>query len=106
MYTTPEQKVQQAIIKYIKSLQLAGYPVEYFRREAGGAAYKVGSSDLYMIWGPYHVEIEVKSPDGKLSAMQEKWQEKMLNNGTPSLVVDNIEYFKSIIEKWFIGNQE
>ena len=76
MYTTPEQKVQQSIIKYIKSLKDAGYPVMYQRREAGGASYKVGSSDLFLVWGPYHIEIEVKRPGGSLRPMQEKWRDQ------------------------------
>ena len=106
MYTTPEQKVQQSIIKYIKSLKDTGYPVMYQRREAGGASYTVGSSDLFLVWGPYHIEIEVKSPTGKLSTMQEKWRDRMINNGTPCIVVDDVEYLKQIINKWFIGNKE
>lgn len=101
-YTTPEQKVQQKIIKYFKQLKAAGYPIEYFRREAGTPCYKKGSSDLYFIWGPYHVEVEIKAPNGELSAMQEKWYNRMTSLGTPCLIIDNLEYLQDMINTYFI----
>lgn len=106
MYTTPEKKVQSAILNYFEKLKNDGYPIYFQRREAGGASYHVGSADIFLVWGPYHIEIEVKAPGGELSSMQEKWKDKMINNGTPCIVVDNIDYLKQIINKYFIGYKE
>ena len=105
-YTTPEQSVQQKIISYLNKLEEKGYPLEHHRREATGANYRKGSSDLFFFWGPFHVEVEIKAPNGKLSTMQEKWKERMDKHGTPCWVIDNIEIFKQLMQENFLNKKD
>ena len=53
---TPEKKVQNEIIKYLKSKD-----VFFERRQAGGFSYKKGIPDLYAVIDGMHIEIEVRT---------------------------------------------
>ena len=103
---TPEKNIQNKAMEYLKKLEKEGKPVYVERRQAGGFAYKMGIADLYAVIDGIHIEIEVKRPGGQLRPLQEKWRDRMINNGTPCIVVDDVEYLKQIINKWFIGNKE
>lgn len=72
----PETLIQNKILKYLKSLQDSGEPIFYQRREAIGLAYKKGIPDIYFVYNGIHVEVEVKTPDGELSTMQEKFRDR------------------------------
>lgn len=94
---TPEKKVQNSIIKYLKDLQKEGYRIYFERRQAGGFSYKKGISDLYMIFNGYHIEIEVKSETGELSVMQEKWRDKCKDLNIFWICASSLEQFKNYI---------
>lgn len=72
---TPEKRVQNLIVNYLKLLQKNNHPLFFERRQAGGFSYKKGISDLYAVYSGHHVEIEVKQEKGSLSTLQEKWQQ-------------------------------
>lgn len=105
-YTTPEQHVQQPIIKFLNELEDAGYPIMHQRREAAGSTYKKGSADIWFTWGPYHIEVEVKAPGGTLSTMQEKWLRKCQIRGIPCWVIDDPQKFKNLIYENFINKKD
>ena len=72
----PETKIQKKILDYLKSLKELGEPIFYERREAIGLSYKKGIPDIYAVYNGIHIEIEVKTPEGELSTMQEKFRDR------------------------------
>jgi len=99
---TPEKRVQNEIIKYLKELQNQNLPVFYERRQAGGFSYKNGIADIYAVINGLHIEIEVKSKTGHQSIMQEKFQQKCERINIPYLLVNDIEDFKKAIQIYLI----
>lgn len=97
---TPEKKVQNKIIAYVKELQNKGINVDYERRQAGGFNYQKGKPDLFVVFEGIHIEIEVKKPGGKTTPLQDKFAEKCKNLNCPYFLIDNLEDFKKIIEKY------
>lgn len=98
---TPEQKVQNKIIKELKSLQSRGYPIFFEKRQAGGFTYKKGLADLYLVIDGKHIEIEIKAEDGELSPMQITKQEKFKKNYNIDYLIakswdDVYEYINSL----------
>lgn len=88
---TPEQRVQNKIIKELKLLQEKGYPIFFEKRQAGGFTYKKGLADLYCVIDGKHIEIEIKAEDGELSPMQITKKEKFNK-------LYNIDYL--IVKSW------
>lgn len=99
----PETIIQNKIIKYIKKLADDGYPIMYFRRQAGGYSYKAGLPDLFFIFDGRHVEVEVKAPGGERSPLQYKWEEKFKRINVDYLCVDNLEDFKEFMKNYIGG---
>lgn len=75
---TPEKRIQNKVVAYLKKLEKEGKPIYVERRQAGGFAYKMGIADLYAVINGIHIEIEVKKPGGSLRPMQEKWRDQCL----------------------------
>lgn len=98
---TPEKKVQNKILDYLKTLEKEGYPVYSERRQAGGFSYKTGIADVYAVINGKHIEIEVKAPGGKLKPMQEKWRDRCKKNNILWVCVDNINDFQFFIQENF-----
>ena len=98
---TPEKKVQNEIIKYLRRLQLEGLPIYFERRQAGGFNYKKGIPDLYAIYNGIHIEIEVKQTAGQRTIMQEQWEQLCKRNNILYICTDNIEQFKNFIKNQF-----
>lgn len=99
---TPEKRVQNSIVQYLKSLADSGLKVYYERRQAGGFSYKKGIADLYAIINGVHLEIEVKRPGGSLSVMQEKWKDKCDALGICWLCAESVEDVKFYLTNNFI----
>lgn len=91
---TPEKKVQNDIISYLKSLD-----VFYERRQAGGFSYKKGIPDLYFVYNGQHVEVEVKKDGGSLSVMQEKFRDMCKDKSIKWACVSSLEEFKIFIKQ-------
>lgn len=104
MSKKPETKIQNKITKYLKSLEDADYPIMYFRREAGGFNYEKGLPDIYFIWGGIHVEVEIKTPTGSQSTMQEKFESRCKKKNIPYLLVTSVDEVKNFIDENFINN--
>ena len=92
---TPEKKVQNNIVDYLKSLEKQGFPVMVERRQAGGFSYKMGIPDLYAVINGIHLEIEVKRPGGQLRPMQEKYKQKCINKNIAYVCADNVDIVKN-----------
>lgn len=99
---TPEKRIQNKILKYLDELEKSGHQVFHQRRQAGGYSYKKGIPDIYCIVKGKHIEIEVKAPGGHLSPMQEKFRDLCKRNNIEWICVDDIEEFKSFINKFII----
>lgn len=104
-YKTPEKKVQDKVLEYLKQLEAAGHPIFYERRQAT-ATSKKGLPDIYMIYAGVHIEIEVKEPNGVQSVAQEKWEIKFAKMGVPYLLIKDINEFKEFVENNLIGYNE
>ena len=96
---TPEKKVQNSIVSYLKSLEDEGLPVYVEPRQAGGFSYKMGIADLYAVIDGKHVEIEVKQPGGCLRPMQEKWRDKCHAKNILWICATSKEDVKCLVEK-------
>ena len=96
---TPEKRVQNSIVAYLKSLEEEGLPVYVERRQAGGFSYKMGIADLYAVVDGKHVEIEVKQPGGSLRPMQEKWRDRCHAKNILWICAASKEEVKDFIEK-------
>lgn len=91
---TPEQKVQNKIIKYFKDNNIF-----YEKRQAGGFNYKKGMADLWFVINGRHYEMEVKRTNGKISEMQLYQQRYLKTLGIPYYIVESFEEAKEIIDK-------
>ena len=92
---TPEKRVQNSIINYLKLLENQGFPVMVERRQAGGFSYKMGIPDLYAVINGIHLEIEVKRPGGQLRPMQEKYKQRCISKNIAYVCADNIDVVKN-----------
>ena len=90
---TPEKKVQNKILTYLKELKEDNEPIFFERRQAGGFSYKKGIPDLYAVYYGLHIEIEVKKVGGKLSTMQEKFRDMCYKNNIKYICADNVDSF-------------
>ena len=98
---TPEKKVQNAIIKYLHSLEKAGLPIFFERRQAGGFSYKNGIADIYVVYDGIHIELEIKEEDGERSVMQEKWESICNSKNILYICAYSVEDVKISMKKWF-----
>lgn len=95
---TPEKRIQNKIVDYLNKLQASGVPVFVERRNAGGFSYKKGIPDLYAIVNGKHIEIEVKTPDGELEPMQEKFRQKCERLHITWVCATSVEDVKTLVE--------
>ena len=66
---------------------------------------RTGQADVWGVWkGGIHIEIELKSIDGKLSKEQKDWKEFCLKNGIPHLVLQawTGESIEDTIQRWLL----
>ena len=94
---TPEKRVQNEILSYLKNLSKTE-PLFYERRQAGGFSYKMGIPDIYFVYNGIHVEVEVKAPNGHLSPMQEKFREMCEKKNIIWVCADSLEDVKKVVE--------
>lgn len=90
---TPEKKVQDKVMAYLKLLEERGLPVYSERRQAGGFSYKMGQADLWAVINGKHIEIEIKAPGEQLRPMQVKWAEKCYKMDALYFCVDDVYAF-------------
>lgn len=96
---TPEKRVQNLIVRYLRSLQDEGHPIMYERRQAGGYAYNKGRADLYVVYDGLHVEIEVKKLGGKQSTLQEKFEAYCKKVNIPYILAESVYDVKSFFDQ-------
>ena len=101
-YTTPEKKVQNKIIEYLKHLRKTNHPIEFERRQAGGFNYDKGKPDIWVVYNGIHIEIEIKSETGKLSINQIKWKQRFEKINCEYLVVDSFDNFLVKFSKFLL----
>ena len=94
---TPEKRIQNSIINYLKNLEKNGEKIFIQRRQAGGFNYHKGLPDIYIVYNGIHIEIEVKSSRGSLSEMQIKWQKKFEELNIPWICCSNIDDLKTFL---------
>lgn len=94
--------VQKPILKFLKEYQAKDPSLEFFRREAGGFAYKKGLPDLWILYRGVHVEVECKDEDGEPDPLQLKWEERLKRAGAlycrPHSFTEFKEFFYSVFQ--------
>ncbi len=72
---TGEAKLTKQILEFLDEAQKRGLPVFFEHRSgSGGFNYKKGIPDLYVVVDGVHIELELKTTEGKRSAMQDKFK--------------------------------
>lgn len=99
-YTTGETKLTKEVIKFLDDQIKGGAPVFYEHRSgSGGFNYKKGIPDLYVVVAGVHLEIELKTVDGKRSTMQDKFKWRCENQWQiPYCCPRTFEEFKKFFE--------
>ena len=96
-----ESKIADKCLKYLKELKEGGSPLYFEHRSgSGGFNYKKGIPDMFIVIGSTHIECELKTPIGHLSAMQIKYRNMFLSWGTPYICPRSFEEFKSFIDAY------
>lgn len=101
-YRTPESSLADKCLAWLKKRKEEGAPLYWEHRSgSGGFNYKEGVPDLFVVANGRHLEIELKAPKGKLSAMQEKFRYRCWKEwNIPHLVPKDIETFASFVESF------
>ena len=97
MAKTPEDKVKDKIIAYLKELEKLNYPIYHERRQAWGSS-KGGLADIMLVVQGIHIELECKAPGGELRAEQEKWKAKCDRIGIIYIEADDLQVVKNFLE--------
>lgn len=98
MSKQPESKIADKCLDYLFALKEGGAPIYFEHRSgSGGFAYKKGIPDLFIVIGSTHIECELKTPAGHLSALQEKYKMIFEQMGTPYINPHSFEEFKSFL---------
>ena len=96
---TPEKRVQNAIVDFMKELIARGEKIDIQRRQAGGYSYKKGIPDLYAVVYGRHLEIEVKAPGGYLRPMQVKYAMRCHEKNIAYVCADNVDVVKALVKE-------
>lgn len=102
MAKTPEKKVQDKIVEYLKSLKEKGHPIYLERRQAMGLGYKEGLPDLWVSYNGVHIEIECKQLEGSVRTRQEKWEREFKHIGIIYIRPDSAQEVIDLFEKEII----
>jgi hypothetical protein len=97
MRTTPEQIIQQQIIKWLRpySYEYGGPIILHVR--SGNSGEPEGAADLWLCVNGHHVEVEVKAPGGERSSAQERWERICKRTGALYIVTDSLFKFIEFI---------
>lgn len=90
----PETAIRRAITDY---LHLHGWKVA---RIVQSALSERGIPDLVAIRDGWHVWIEVKTPNGKLSEHQERWLEDLERHGGMYLIARSVQDVVCLGREW------
>jgi hypothetical protein len=88
-----EKDITAAILRYLHSL-----PGSFCWKEHGGPYGTNGIPDIICCYHGRFVALEVKTPEGKLSALQSVTIRKIINAGGTAAVVTSLSEAKAIIE--------
>lgn len=91
---TPEAKLQQKIISFLRDYGLMVRPVEWRGRK--------DCPDL-VILNPPTVWVEVKTPTGKLRSSQRREHDLMREAGAKVMVARSIEDCDAIVQRYYPG---
>jgi hypothetical protein len=87
---TPEQRLTEQVIRHLKKLRQAGYPIWWVKLH-GGPQQRRGLPDLLVIANGRHIFIELKAPGGKLSKLQQHTIAQINAAGGRAVVCRTIE---------------
>jgi len=89
-----EKDITTAILRYLKTV-----PDCFAWKEHGGLYGTAGLPDIICCIGGRFVGLEVKTPGGKLTKLQEVTLAKIQASGGVGIVVRSVDESKTIIEK-------
>jgi hypothetical protein len=88
----PEKDITAAIQRYLRTL-----PACFFWKEHGGPYGQNGIPDLIVCYHGRFVALEVKGPEGKLSALQSVTIRKIINAGGVAAEVRSVNDVRKIL---------
>src|SRR3990172_5805834 len=90
MAQTPEGKLTDRVVKYLKGLQARGEPL-WFYKVHGGPYQKAGVPDLCIVYYGRAVFLEIKTLGKKLSPLQEHTCNQLQKAGAIAEAVYGVE---------------
>lgn len=94
-----ETKLSTKCINYLKQLKSQGHFIYWEHRTGGGGFnYRKGIPDLFVVINSIHIEVELKTPTGKRSSMQDKWAYIFQENHIHYTCPKSFEDFKKFID--------
>lgn len=95
---TPEGKVLSAIVRYLKSLKVAGVPIFYVKLH-GSHMQRAGLPDLLIVYRGKMIAVEIKRPGGKPTALQVHTLSEMALAGAYTSIATCVNDVRSAIEE-------
>ena len=88
---TPEGKIQSEIIKYLKDNKI--WHIRY------NANITYGIPDLIIIYHGYFIGVEVKTPNGRATELQDKMKESIENAGGYHIYATSVDDVYKLIRR-------
>ncbi len=104
-HKTLEAKLTDELLGWLKEKASEGAPLYWEHRSGSvGWSYKMGVPDLWVSANGHHLEIELKAPNGKLSAAQEKFSWRCRSSwNIPHIVPRTLKEATDFIESYLPG---
>lgn len=93
-----ERILTDKITRYLKRLKQSGVPV-FWLKIHGGSMQKAGVPDLLVVVDGRFLFVEIKTPSGRLSRIQEVRIAEIAQAGGPTCVVRSVDEFESAVKQ-------
>lgn len=99
-----ESAISDKVIAWLEAKRKEGAPLLWEHRSgSGGFSYQKGRPDFWVSANGIHIEMEMKTPEGKLSAMQQQFRWRCLGWHVPyccpKSAEEAIEFVSSFLPK-------
>lgn len=94
-----ESLITNDCLNYLTKLEKEGKPIYHEHRSGSvGFSVKKGIPDLFVVINGIHIECELKTPVGKRSTMQEKYEVIFKSKGIKYICPHSFDEFKTYID--------
>ncbi len=103
---TPESRLTAQIQRYFKRLKSAGEPIWWTKLYGGTAMQRAGLPDLAVVYYGRAIWLEVKSPGGKVSKIQEATLQRIWAAGGAACIVRSVEEVRELLDWVKLQNKQ